>query len=193
MTDFIHEHPKKEEPVSNDAQKPHEEEEIIDERLGQKRVYVYIMILFVVAFFLLLWSFLMNQRSNEEVLTELRGSTSTLQSTLDKSNTLEDRVRQLEDSIDVLESRAQELEAENSALIAAAEESNLRIELYRKLALLEALYADGEILTCRELLEEITPLLSYLESGEGDGDMAPLPERLEEIRADVEAQAQAQE
>ena len=114
MTDFIHEHPKNEADVP--APKPAEEETDMDEKTGQKRVYGYILILFVVAFFLLLWSFLMNQRSNEQVLSELRGNASTLQSTLDRNIALEQRIAELEQQVKALEDKTEALEAEAKAL-----------------------------------------------------------------------------
>ncbi|MBE7004127.1 MAG: hypothetical protein E7425_07565 [Ruminococcaceae bacterium] len=115
MTDFIHERPreqKTEEPVPS----PAPEEGELDERTGQKRVYGYIFLLFIVAFFLLLWSFLMNQRSNEQVISELRGSTGTIQSTLDQNIALERRVAELEAEKEQLEVQIEALDKEKESL-----------------------------------------------------------------------------
>ncbi len=120
MTDFIHEHPKGEPaavPPSPPEKAPEEEEEIVlDEKAGQKRVYGYIFILFVVAFGLLLWSFLMNQRSNEAVISELRGNTGTLQSTLERNVTLEQQIDKLQETVKDLENKVEHLQADNEAL-----------------------------------------------------------------------------
>ena len=102
MTDFIHEH-RADAPSAVPPPPPDAEETPLDEKTGQKRVYGYIFILFVVAFGLLLWSFLMNQRSTDQVLSELRGSTSSLQSTLDRNAALEAQVETLKVEQDALE------------------------------------------------------------------------------------------
>ena len=110
MTDFIHEHPAGDEtsvvspsPSDGSAEAP------LDEKTGQKRVYGYIFILFIVAFSLLLWAFLMNQRSTDQVLSELRGNTSNLQSALD-------RAAALDQQNETLRSERDALEEENEAL-----------------------------------------------------------------------------
>ena len=115
MTDFIHE-PSKDERSASPAPPPEQEEASLDEKVGQKRVYGYIFILFVVAFSLLLWSFFMNQRSNDQVLSELRGSASTLQSTLDRNIELEQQVEALEQEVRNLESEVEELQERSKAL-----------------------------------------------------------------------------
>lgn len=123
MTDFIHEHPRDEQPAAPIPPPEAAEEVPLDEKTGQKRVYGYIFILFIVAFALLLWAFLMNQRSNDEVLSELRGSASTLQSTLDRNmdleaqvDALEQEVKDLEAEVSELEQRGETLENEKAAL-----------------------------------------------------------------------------
>ena len=70
MTDFIHEAPPPENPKPTAPEKPTSEKE------RQKRVYAYIAVLFTVAFILILWSFLANHRSNQQVIDQLKGSTS---------------------------------------------------------------------------------------------------------------------
>jgi len=121
MTDFIHEHPK-DEPV-NPTPPPAREEPPLDEKTGQKRVYGYIFILFIVAFSLLLWSYMMNQRSNDQVLSELRGNASAMQTTMERNVELEQQVdelqaeaRSLEAELKELQARAKVLESENAAL-----------------------------------------------------------------------------
>ena len=111
MTDFIHEPPKDDQSAAP-APPPEPEEIVLDEKAGQKRVYGYIFILFIVAFALLLWAFFMNQRSNDEVLSELRGSASTLQSTLDRNIELEQQVEALEAEVEELGNRAAALQDE---------------------------------------------------------------------------------
>ena len=87
MTDFIHEAPPPENPKPAAPEKPTSEKE------RQKRVYAYIAVLFTVAFILILWSFLANHRSNQQVIDQLKGSTSMMQSTLEQNAKLEDEVK----------------------------------------------------------------------------------------------------
>lgn len=118
MTDFIHEHHRDEPsapPFPPDGNEGAEEAPL-DEQVGQKRVYGYIFILFIVAFALLLWSFLMNQRSTDQVLSELRGNANSLQSMLDRNAALEAEVAALEAERDTLN-------GENEALRGQLEEA----------------------------------------------------------------------
>ena len=87
MSDLIHEGPK-------DPNKPPVpgEEKPTTERERMKKVYTYVAILFTVAFLLILWTFLMNQRS----INEIKSGNSALQSTLEENDTLEARVKELE-------------------------------------------------------------------------------------------------
>ena len=104
MTDFIHEQPKAPQEQKTPAYVPPKTEA---ER--QKKVYKYVGILFLVAAILIAWSFLMTHRSNQQVLSELKESTSTLQSAFDKNEELTARVEELEDQL-------RELEIENVTL-----------------------------------------------------------------------------
>ena len=133
MTDFIHEAPPPENPKPAAPEKPTSEKE------RQKRVYAYIAVLFTVAFILILWSFLANHRSNQQVIDQLKGSTSMMQSTLEQNAKLEDEVKALETEIEEqkqafvgeLEQRLAETE---DALSAAQEETEKYRALYEELA-----------------------------------------------------------
>ena len=118
MTDFIHEAPPPENPKPAAPEKPTSEKE------RQKRVYAYIAVLFTVAFILILWSFLANHRSNQQVIDQLKGSTSMMQSTLEQNAKLEDEVKALE----------QTLAETEDALSAAREETEKYRALYEELA-----------------------------------------------------------
>lgn len=123
MTDFIHEHPEKDEPsaASPSLLDASAEEAPLDEKTGQRRVYGYIFILFIVAFSLLVWSFLMNQRSTDQVLSELRGNASSLQSILERNAALEAQAETLEAERDALEE-------ENETLREQMEETQTLVE-----------------------------------------------------------------
>lgn len=178
MTDIIHERPPAENGAAANAAPPAPEEEQIDEKTGQKRVYGYIVLLFVVAFFLLLWSFLMNQRSNEQVLNELRGNAGTLQSTLDRNIELEKQTAELEERVSELESQLYdldrqkselekknaELEQRSDELSSEFERSNYLGTLYADVAALEYAYSQEDYARCRELIGQ--SLFSAYQSGE---------------------------
>lgn len=109
MTDFIHEQPKEPQEQKTPAYVPPKTEA---ER--QKKVYKYVGILFLVAAILIAWSFLMTHRSNQQVLSELKESTSTLQSAFDKNEELSARVEELEEQLAETENRLQGALAANS-------------------------------------------------------------------------------
>ena len=109
MTDFVHEAPKD----PNKASAPREEKPTT-ERERMKKVYTYVAVLFTVAFLLILWTFLMNQRSSQAIRDEIKSGNSALQSTLEENDTLEARARELE-------AQLAEAEADRDALSEAIE------------------------------------------------------------------------
>ena len=109
MTDFVHEAPK--DPSKASAPK---EEKPTTERERMKKVYTYVAVLFTVACLLILWTFLMNQRSSQAIRDEIKSGNSALQSTLEENDTLEARARELE-------AQLAEAEADRDALNEALE------------------------------------------------------------------------
>ena len=91
MSDFIHEGPKN----PNKPPVPGEEKPTT-ERERMKKVYTYVAVLFTVAFLLILWTFLMNQRSSQAIRDEIKSGNHALQSTLEENDSLEARVKELE-------------------------------------------------------------------------------------------------
>ncbi len=91
MSDLIHEGPKD----PNKAPVPGEEKPTT-ERERMKKVYTYVAVLFSVAFLLILWTFLMNQRSSQAIRDEIKSGNHALQSTLEENDSLEARVDELE-------------------------------------------------------------------------------------------------
>lgn len=102
MTDFIHEQPK------DKPTPPPEKPTTPKER--QRKVYVYIAILFTAAFVLILWSFLMTHRSNQQMIDRIEGSTTYLQSTLAENEELEEENEALVSENDALEAQIAQLE-----------------------------------------------------------------------------------
>ncbi len=183
MTDFIHEHPKNETSAVPAVPSPAPAEETVpDEMTGQKRVYGYIFILFIVAFSLLVWSFFMNQRSTDQVLSELRGNANTLQSTLDRNIELEKRVEELENEVEALEESTRAQEKAAAALETAKNEADEHAAVRGLLWLLEYRLARGEYDLCRETVEQIEPLRNALQK-EGNETYPSELERYNEILA----------
>ena len=121
MTDFIHEQPKEPQEQKAPAYVPPKTEA---ER--QKKVYKYVGILFLVAAILIAWSFLMTHRSNQQILSELKESTSTLQNAIDKNEALTVQVEELEERLRALEIENVTLKNEAARLeheLAAAQEA----------------------------------------------------------------------
>ena len=68
----------------------------------QKKVYLYIIVLFTAAFLLILWSFFATHRSNQQVLDEVRGNADVVESALEENQALSERYKVLEDENDRL-------------------------------------------------------------------------------------------
>lgn len=186
MTDFIHEHPKTETPAAPPAA-PAPAEPELDEKTGQKRVYGYIFLLFIVAFSLLLWAFFMNQRGTDRVLSELRGSTSALQSTLDRNVELEKRVDALEAELDALRT-----DAEQQRQAASRREQELSAERARAAARgllwqLEYRFAAEDYDACRETVAQLKTVAYALGTEAEDGEPSELA-RYEAIAAALDAE-----
>lgn len=94
MTDFVHEAPKD----PNKASAP-KEEKPTTERERMKKVYTYVAVLFTVAFLLILWTFLMNQRSSQAIRDEIKSGNTALQSTLQQNDSLEANIAELEEQL----------------------------------------------------------------------------------------------
>ena len=146
MTDFIHEAPPPEE------KKPAAPEKPVSEKERQKKVYAYIAVLFTAAFILILWSFLANHRSNQQVLDELRGSTDMMQSTLEQNAELEDEVEALEKQVEELEKQLSESE---DALRESGEQQAAVLTALDWLGELERYYSAGRLSDAREAARAI--------------------------------------
>ena len=114
-----------------------------------KPVVVYIMVLFIVAFLLMALSFLMHQRSNEEVIGTLQSSVTTLQE-LQKS---QDENLRLHTRLEDVEKQARELEAQLKELETAKEEADGKTDALLSLYLLQQQYAARDYDACRQTLQ----------------------------------------
>lgn len=178
MTDLIHEAPQPEEQKSAAPEKPTTEKE------RQKRVYAYIAVLFTVAFILILWSFLANHRANQEVIRELRGSTSLVQSTLEQNAELEGEIEALEAQIEEMKRSFAEAE---EAYRASGDRQAAIITALDWLGELERYYNAGMLSVARETVQairdnELEPFLpDYPLHTSADGDYEAPAARYEKI------------
>lgn len=161
MTDFIHEQPPEEKKTAGEQPAT---EQPVSERERQKRVYAYIAVLFTAAFILILWSFLSTHRSNQEVIDQVKGSASMMQSTLEENRALEGEVDSLEARVDELE---ESLDRAEEALDAAAEASARQeaiISALDRLRKIEGAFEAYRYETARELVLDFedTDLVQYL-------------------------------
>ena len=138
MTDFVHEPPK-------DANKPPVSggEKPSTERERMKKVYTYVAVLFTVAFLLILWTFLMNQRSSREIRDEIKSGNDALQSQLAQNEALEARVAELENALTAAET-------ERDALREAGETKASVITALDWLGELERYYNAGRLSEARD-------------------------------------------
>ncbi len=165
---------------------------------GKKPVIVYILVLFTVAFLLMIWSLFSHQRSNTEAIGRLQGSVSAMQEVQE----LQDRVIQLQEELaEVKEQLEQEQEAAETAAAAARDGAGAllteRDSLEAQVAALTALYRLQQLYAARDL-ESCEAEISALGSGslldsldavsrEWDWDVTPPSERYLELKEAVSA------
>ena len=109
-----------------------------------KPVLVYLVILFAIAFLLIIASFAMNQHSNDKVLQELQGQVETLQ----QLQNTEEKYHEAMAKNEELKQQIEELTLANKE----AAEAHQALELVWQL---ENLYADGKLDECRSILSEL--------------------------------------
>ena len=165
---------------------------------GKKPVIVYILVLFTVAFLLMIWSLFSHQRSNTEAIGRLQGSVSAMQEVQE----LQDRVIQLQEELaEVNDQLEQEQEAAETAAAAARDGAGAllteRDSLEAQVAALTALYRLQQLYAARDL-ESCEAEISALGSGslldsldavsrKWDWDVTPPSERYLELKEAVSA------
>lgn len=158
MTDFIHEAPQPEEKKNVNEEKP------VTEKERQRRVYAYIAVLFTVAFLLILWSFFSTHRSNQEVIDQIKGSQTMMQSTLDENHELQGEVEALEAQVEALTEQLERAESALDAAEAASEKQEAVITALDHLRGIEGAFEAHHYETARELVLafEASGLAQYL-------------------------------
>ncbi len=142
MTDFIHEPKNKPEKDTKPAYVPPKSEK---ERV--RRVYLYSVILFTAAMVLMLWSFLANNRSNEQLRDALKNNTDVLQGSILENAAQEKQIAALEAHIAELESRLAESQDKQVDALAA-------LRALDHLRGIESAYALGNEDAARELIRQ---------------------------------------
>lgn len=149
-----------------------------------KPVVVYIMVLFIVAFLLMALSFLMHQRSNEEVIGTLQSSVSILQE-LQQS---QDENIQLHARLENAEKQARELETRLEELEDAKAESDKKTGALLSLYLLQQQYAARKYDACRQTLRAMEDAgQPALLSGESLGETVSPQQRYQQLKEAVSA------
>jgi len=141
-------------------------------RKERSHILVYILILFIAAFLLMALSFLSHQRSNEQVLGQLRTNVSNLEMLQDA---LEENTR-LQDQIDIQKSRLEELEkaleasqgdqkqltGKISSMESTLAEQQKNLDAHKQtiaamdaLVQLQQLLIAGDSTTCRKLITDM--------------------------------------
>ena len=136
MTDFVHEPPK-------DPSKPPVpgEDKPTTERERMKKVYTYVAVLFAVAFLLILWTFLMNQRS----MNEIKSGNSALLDTLEESEVLQTRAAELENEVSVLEAKLSAAEEDSKTLAETVGVQSDQLRALDWLLEIETAYSTGDL------------------------------------------------
>ncbi len=165
---------------------------------GKKPVIVYILVLFAVAFLLMIWSLISHQRSNTEAIGRLQGSVSAMQEVQE----LQEQVIQLQKELaEVKEQLELEREAAETAAAAARDEAGAllteRDSLEAQVAALTALYRLQQLYAARDL-ESCEAEIGALDSGslldsldavsrEREWSVTPPSERYLELKEAVRA------
>ena len=112
---------------------------------GKKPVVVYIMVLFIVAFLLMAWSFASHQRSNTEAIGQLQTSVTAMQG-------MQNRMISLQDELEAAQSKIQELERQ-----AELRDSEMKAydRQYTALYFLERLYRQEDLESCRKVIDRM--------------------------------------
>jgi len=160
--------------ASQAPQAPEEAESTKEEKLssptplGSRSVFAYLAVLFGVAFLLLLFAYLMQQRDSAEImgnLSDLRTSMGSIQSIdqlTEENRTLREEKDGLQSRLDELEKQLEELEGNLAASedLAAKrytrlEEAQLVIDAFSSLADLRQLYEGDDLEGAKALLDSV--------------------------------------
>ena len=146
---------------------------------SKKPVIIYIMIMFIVAFLLMALSFVMHQRSNNEVMGELQNSVNAMQAvqtTQEKVIELQDELAQSQDYIDKLTEETEDL---RESLDKTAAQNEALLQLYK----LQQAYANQDYEACTTLISAMESQGMVLQLPQDkDGETTPPYERFYQLK-----------
>ena len=160
---------------------------------GRSHILVYILILFIAAFFLMTLSFLSHQRSNEQVMGQLNTNVSSLQklqTALEENVILVEQVSEqeleieaLEDALETAKTTESQLKETISALEKTSTQQKTELETLQNtvsamtaLSELQQLLISGDMDACRTRIAamEAAGLEAFLPDTAATGDTSPL-------------------
>ena len=159
---------------------------------GKKPVIVYILVLFTVAFLLMIWSLFSHQRSNTEAIGRLQGSVSAMQEVQE----LQDRVIALQEELAEAQKSIDGAQAEAASQAAWAAQTQESSDLLRRqidalyyLYALQQQYLLRNFDGCRETIQamEDGDMVKFLPDGGGAVDVTSPALRYQELKEAVEA------
>ncbi len=115
---------------------------------GKKPVVVYIMVLFIVAFLLMAWSFASHQRSNTEAIGQLQTSVTAMQG-------MQNRMISLQDELEAAQSKIQELERQAELRDSEMKAYDRQYTALSRLYFLERLYRQEDLESCRKVIDRM--------------------------------------
>lgn len=121
-------------------------------KTNSKPVVTYILILFTAAFFLMAFSLLANQRSNDQTLDELRQSISSLeegQTAQDKALSLQEERSELEQALVLLQDDLDEAQEETQTWVTASAQLQSELDAMKILFYLEESHRNGDLEACQ--------------------------------------------
>ncbi|MBU5625780.1 hypothetical protein KQI82_02375 [Oscillibacter sp. MSJ-2] len=149
----------------------------------QKPVFIYIIILFTVAFALILVSFVMHQRSNQQVLGELHNNVNAieeLQDALDENLQLQKAIERAQKE---LSSTEEQLESEQAQRKSKEDESSALLGLY----CLQQQYSAGDYAQCQASIDqyEKSGVMDALPKESGNADVVSPFQRYQQLKEGV--------
>lgn len=133
---------------------------------SQRSVLVYLVILFAAAFVLLLLSYFMQQRSNEETIDGLKQSVSAIQSAQDafeENASLKEQLEELESQVQAQQNELSQQELENRSLQQKADSLERSAQALDWFWQINEAYVRGRTALARQLIEQMgSELPQYL-------------------------------
>lgn len=159
---------------------------------GKKPVIVYILVLFLVAFSLMVLSLLVHQRSNAEAMGRLQSSVSAMQEVQELQNRVIQLQEELAETQKSLASAQEEAAAQAELAAEAQEASDLlshRVDALYDLYALQQQYLLRDFEGCRETIQAMEDggMVEFLSDGGGAADVTSPALRYQELKEAVSA------